>query len=367
MKVLIVITKAELGGAQRFVIDLAHYLQDHGHAVSVAYGEPGFLTDLLAKRQIPIFSFKTLKRSFNPFRSWGFVRELKKFLTNHAFDIVHCNSSNTFLGIFGIRSLPNPPKTIATLHGLSLVAPEHQSLFKPLYSWLFSFLLKRFNEVVYISERDQHNAISSQLPKGTVIALGISEQNYLAREPAREVLCSFDRRIIRDHFLLAVVGRLAYPKNQLFLINHYPTIARIIPNAQLLLIGDGPDRPMLKKIISEKKLEKHILLLGSIPEAQNYFKGFDLLLIPSTYEGVPYVALEAIQARIPLLAAAVGGLPQVLPPALLFSLNEASFTERLMNLQALRFPPPPLLAERTLAHMGESYLKLYQKAEESRL
>lgn len=360
MNILFVITKAELGGAQRFVLDLAGYLQSQGHTVTVGYGEPGFLTEALSKQQIATHRFTNLKRGLNPFGAFRFQRELREFIRRNAFDVVHFNSSNTLLGIFGLNKLSKPPTTVATMHGLSFIAPEHKTLLKPFYTLIYQAILKKFNHVIYISNRDQKNAEHAGLPSGTVIPLGIPEESFLPQSEARHSLAFLDARLKPESFIIGAIGRLAYPKNIAFLVKNFHLIQKLIPHAQLLIIGDGPDREQLLKYIKELGLAQEIILLGSIPQAAHYLKALNLLVVPSTYEGVPYVVLEALQARIPLLLSAVGGMPEIVPPDFLFTLTGEDFKKQLTALKKNNFPLPPLLQERTLERMAQEYLHIYQ-------
>ena len=240
MNILFVVTKADLGGAQRFVFDLAHYFHTQGHQVTVGYGVPGPLTERLTEHHIPTHHFKHLARNVNPFSAYLFSRELKKNALEQGYDVVHFNSSNTFPGVFGLKNLLHKPRTIATLHGLSFIAPEHASRAKPVYTLLYRLLLRNFNETVYLTERDQKNATQQGLPTGTIIPLGIAAELYLSRAKALSELQALNNRIQSDRFIVGAVGRLAYPKNIIFLIEHFTQLRRVIPNAQLVLIMNHP-------------------------------------------------------------------------------------------------------------------------------
>lgn len=360
MKILLVITKAELGGAQRFVRDMAIFLRQAGHDVTVGYGTSGHLIESLGTATIATHRFQTLERSFNPFSALSFARELKNFVAEQGFDVVHCNSSNTLPGILLLSSLRKRPVTVATLHGLSFAAPEHSSPFKSFYTFLYRTLLRSFDKTVYISQRDRDNGLRTGLPEGYVVPLGIPEGRLLERNEARRKLVSFTTGADPRRFLIGFIGRLAYPKNIGFVVEHFDVIQKNIPNAQLLAIGDGPERPELVEKIKHRHLENDIFLLGSTADAAQYLKGIDLLVIPSVYEGVPYIALEALQARTPLLASAVGGLPELLPEQNLFELTAEDFDYKISLLKAKNFPAFPLPENRNIDRMAEAYLSLYR-------
>ena len=84
MKILIVVTKSELGGAQVFALNLARGLKESGKDVVVAGGRGGYLPEELSKIDVPFYRFKNLKRSYNPFQMLKFIMELRNYVKNEA-------------------------------------------------------------------------------------------------------------------------------------------------------------------------------------------------------------------------------------------------------------------------------------------
>ena len=83
-------------------------------------------------------------------------------------------------------------------------------------------------------------------------------------------------------------------------------------DAQLIIIGDGQLRPKLEAQIKKFNLENQITFTGSIPNASQYLKAFDLFVLPSRKEGLPYAIMEAQAAQIPIVATKVGGTPEII-------------------------------------------------------
>lgn len=80
----------------------------------------------------------------------------------------------------------------------------------------------------------------------------------------------------------------------------------------LVVAGDGPDSESLRAKAAGLKIEDRIRWLGVVPDASRILPAMDHLLLPSLYEGMPYVVLESLQAGVPVTATPVGGLPEVL-------------------------------------------------------
>jgi glycosyltransferase involved in cell wall biosynthesis len=103
------------------------------------------------------------------------------------------------------------------------------------------------------------------------------------------------------------VGRLAYQKNYDFLLKNFNRIKKEIPNAKIVIVGDGPYYERFKKEIKELEIQNDFLLAGAIKNAYRYIKAFDVFTLPSYHEGLPISLIEAVLAELPILTSDVGG------------------------------------------------------------
>jgi Glycosyltransferase len=113
--------------------------------------------------------------------------------------------------------------------------------------------------------------------------------------------------------LLIAIGRLSSEKGHLDLIDAYAAFRTLKPAiaSKLVLLGDGPERSNLEARIHSAQLSGHVVLAGHIQDVQPYYSASDLVIIPSHSEGSPYVLLEAMAAGVPVVATAVGGIPEI--------------------------------------------------------
>lgn len=354
-KILIIVTKAEVGGAQMSVLNLSKQLKKRGKEVTVGFGEGDFLKKELEKEGIRTQRFKWLKRTHNPLANWLFVREVLHFLNNHPFDVVHINSSNALFAAKSSKKSRNKPKTVFTFRGMSMLDPNYRDnpIKKFLYKKLFQTLLRYVDASVFVSRHNLNLAEKEGLVKkgqGYLIYNGLDPENleFLNSFQARRKLLSPSkgdgfvalggrqrekRESMDNTFLIGSIGRLHYQKNYEFLINIFPEILKIKPNARAVIIGDGPERSGYEKMISDKGLQGKIILAGSIPNASQYLKAFDLFILPSRYEGLSVTLIEALFAGVPVLASQVGGAEEMFSGEQLFELNNKK--EFLQNFQKL--------------------------------
>src|SRR5512146_9821 len=116
--------------------------------------------------------------------------------------------------------------------------------------------------------------------------------------------------------VLAIIGRLHPVKGHRALISMLPAIVRSIPRALLLVIGDGPERAACEALARSLGMSPHVRFLGRRGDVPRLLAGIDLVLMPSQSEGLGLAAIEALAAARPVIAYAVGGLPEVVEDGL---------------------------------------------------
>ncbi len=149
-----------------------------------------------------------------------------------------------------------------------------------------------------------------QAEKLTVIPNGIDPARYPAALPA-----DLTRLGIRATAQVVVcVGRLTRQKGQEWLLKSAPQWLGALPDCQLLLVGDGPDRARLEQIAGETDFAGRIHFAGFQADLPGILAACTLLVLPSLWEGMPNVVLEAMASRLPVVAADVEGVGELLGP-----------------------------------------------------
>ena len=107
------------------------------------------------------------------------------------------------------------------------------------------------------------------------------------------------------------VGRLEPRKNQILALRAMPEVLRQVPNAKLILLGDGEDRAMLEGEANTLGVRDAIVFAGNQPKPEDYLAEADVYLITSHMEGLPLSVLEAMAAGLPVIATDVGGVADI--------------------------------------------------------
>lgn len=307
-RILYVITKANWGGAQRYVYDLAHAAKERGYDVAVAYGEFGSLVERLREIGIRTIFVPGLGRNIRPWKDLSAYRALRRLFKKENPDVVHLNSSKAgYLGALAARVV-GIRRVIFTAHGWAFTEPRNAAA-RRFLKWLQYQTALLSTKVIAVSEYVLHAADGWKLPHGriTLIRLGIREPSYLSREAARAALSKIDRSLenSKNDLWVGTIAELHRNKGIDTGIDGWQRDA--LPNAQWIVMGGGEEKATLTQLA---KSSDTIHLLDFVPDAARYLKAFDLFLLPSRTEALGYVVLEAGMAGVPVLASNVGGIPE---------------------------------------------------------
>lgn len=313
-KILFVITKSNLGGAQRYVLELATKLPREHFEVVVAFGGNGLLKTKLEEAHIRTHTIKSFERDINIRKELQSVRELYQLIQQEKPDVVHLNSSKAGGSGALIARLCSVKNIIFTAHGWPFY--EQRSLAWRGIVWFLSYLTTLLaHHVIVVSQHDYDGAHMPLLThKLTLIHTALPSIQFETQDDARATL--FSSEIIERHkhdIWLVSTGEHTQNKNLAVLISALKKFKRDgRTNIFLTLMSDGELRTELSEIVEREKLEDQVFFTGFIPEARTYLKAFDIFLMPSRKEGFPYGLLEAGAAGLPVIASRVGGIPELI-------------------------------------------------------
>jgi glycosyltransferase involved in cell wall biosynthesis len=323
MKILYFITKSNFGGAQRYVYDLSKMAKNKGYLPVVAAGgvtgkiggQRGILVQKLEKEHVPFISIMSLARDVNFLNDVKSFREIWKIIESEKPDVVHFNSSKMGIGILAARLLkfirPYPEQIIFTAHGwpFNEERSRWQKVLIKLISWVSVFLS---DKTITVASFDYEKSSVFPFVKNKIFYIpnGIGRIRYLKREDARRDISSFIGEDVSNQFLIGTVAELTKNKGLQYLISAAEKLQKEF--VKFVIIGDGEDRDDIEKEIISKKLNRKVVLTGRIDDAEIYTKAFDIFLLPSIKEGLPYALLEAGAAGTPIIATSVGGIPEII-------------------------------------------------------
>ncbi len=180
------------------------------------------------------------------------------------------------------------------------------------YEWLDRLSLRRMDAVVCVSDGQARKVREAGVPAERlhVIRNAIRTERFgTTVAPSRSFLQSFFP--LPRTLLIGAAGRLSPEKGFDLFVEAAGIVVRSRPGAGFVLFGDGPLRDRLAAQIARRKLQRHVVLAGFCSDLDRWLPGFDATVLPSYTEGLPNVVLESFAARVPVVATAVGGTPEV--------------------------------------------------------
>lgn len=301
MEVLYIITKANWGGAQRYVFDLATNLPPE-FKVSVAYGQPGLLAQRLQEAGIETHPIRSLQRDVSAWADLQSFFELYRLVLKLNPDVVHLNSSKA--GAVGALAawLAGARRIVFTAHGWPFNEPRG-ALSRALI-WLASWATALLcDTVIAVSQSELHAVRRMPFCKHKVVCIYNGIDLGMQFGSGERIRAAFPAGAL----IVGTVGELTRNKNQIELIER----AKKDPAIYVAIVGEGELRPMLEEKIQAYGLQERVKLFGFMPAAE-VLKGFDAFALPSLKEGLGYVILEARAAGLPIEANRVGGVGEAL-------------------------------------------------------
>ena len=318
-KIIYCITKANWGGAQRYVYDLATSLPKEKYDVTVLLGTDGTLVQKLQIVGVKTLILGEMLRNVSLFKDFMSLVKLVKIFKKEKPDIIHLNSSK--IGLIGALAgrLAHVPKIIFTGHGWAF--NEDRSVFQKRCLHLLHLLtIKLSHKTIAVSEETKNQISNNKNISNKIIVIrnGVGEIDFLSKDIAREnILKKLSSNIeTTGRLWLGTVSELHKNKGLKYIIEAIHILETLTDDRSCLpifiIIGEGEKREKLQERINRYNLQEIVFLVGRIDEAEKYLKAFDIFTLTSITEALPYALLEAGQAGLPIIASGVGGIPEII-------------------------------------------------------
>ena len=301
-----------MGGAQRFLYDFITHLNPNNYEILAAAGGKGELLAKLEKKNIKTALIKHFSNIPGIKNILAFF-EILFLIKNFKPEILYLLSSEAgFSGAFagGLYRLlsRNKLKIIYRIGGWAFKEPRNIAI-KKLYL-LAEKISAPFKDIIITnSEFDRRLAIKNKIAKPEKIitiynGLDIENLKFLSKEEAKKLLG------LNNGIVIGTIANLYKNKGLEYLIYAAAKIKN--PELKFVIIGDGPEKKELERLIKGMNLGNSVFLIGYIDDAFRYLKAFDIFVLPSVKEGQPWTILEAMAAETPIVATNIAGIPEML-------------------------------------------------------
>lgn len=291
LRVLEAITPSRIGGAEVFVTELYASFAELGAQVEVFCPSDRPFVDYAQKRGITPITWKTFGK-FDPLT----VIRLASLMRRRRIDVIHTHlSTASLLGAFAAKLAGK--RSVAHVHG--------------------------FNTATCFRYSDLVIAVSERV-KAHLVGQGIKESKIRVVHNGVD-LVKFKPRGVRDakiesgydpdEPLFGVFGRLSSEKGQRVAIEAMFLVNQVHPEARLIVVGEGKDREELEASAEALGIRGNVHFTGFAQDVRGLMSSCDVIVVPSTRgEGFGLAAVEAMALERPVVAAAMGGLNEIVIP-----------------------------------------------------
>ncbi|MBQ7298872.1 MAG: glycosyltransferase family 1 protein [Clostridia bacterium] len=218
---------------------------------------------------------------------------LKNFFDEHRYSVVHCHLNYMSGVILYYAKKAGVPVRIAHAHTANM-DPGWKQWVRKSAKYLIPFTA---THLVACSKKAGDSVFGKH--NYCLLANAIETQKYSFSSDIREKVRG--QLKLDTSFAIMHVGRMMYPKNHFFLLDVFRKVHETIPDAKLVLIGDGELRHEIEKKISQDMLQDAVILLGTRNDVPELLQAADLFVFPSRFEGMPVTLIEAQATGLPCI------------------------------------------------------------------
>jgi glycosyltransferase involved in cell wall biosynthesis len=301
MKVLHLISSSGMYGAEAVILNLSRTLNRQGHRSMVgAFSNGSNPNHQLHERALQ----EGIESHLIPCRGQvdrAAISGIRELALRTGADIVHAHGYKADIyGYFALRGTAVP--FVSTCHNwLDNDLPER------LYGAADRFVLRRYGRVVAVSNEVQKRLLTSGVNGKKIRRI----RNGIDLQPFADAAPSFQSGSFSGGALVGLVGRLSPEKGIDIFLHAASRVLAEFPETSFVLIGEGPDQGKLEVLADQLKIRNNGTWLGRREDMPAIYASFDVMVSASRREGLPMTILEAMASGLPLVATAVGEVPNI--------------------------------------------------------
>lgn len=308
MKVLHLISGGDTGGAKTHVLTLLNELRQIGVEVELLCIMEGVFTREAAEAGIPVSIFPQRKRY-----DMKALKKIKEYINSSDCDMVHCHGARAnYIAMFIRRGIKKPMLT--TLHSdykLDFKDSWYKQMF---FAPVNAVALRSFSYILTVTRvfRDMLAERGFDEKRLNVIYNGIDFKSGNEYCTKKEFFEKHGIPYEGDCLYVGIAARFQVVKGVIYFLEAAAEICKKNPKARFLVAGDGDLKDEFKQFIKDRGLENKIFLLGFVKDINSFYNAIDVNTLTSLSESFPYALLEGAKMRKATVAAAVGGIVEMI-------------------------------------------------------
>ena len=301
------------GGSGVLATELGMALADKDHNVHfITYRQPVRLTGFRANmfyHEVRVPTYPLF--DYPPYES-ALASTLVDVVKNNKLDLLHVHyaiphASSAYMAKQILQKENKYVPVITTLHGTDITLVGRDKTYAP----VVAFSINQSDAITAVSENLKEETYRTfKIEKDIEVIYNFVDVQRFSKKPIdafRKVIAPNNERIVLHASNFRKIKRIGD------VIHIFKKLNDVIPS-KLLLVGDGPERPMAEALCRELNLCDEIRFVGKQQDMEEIFAIADLFLLPSEYESFGLSALEAMAGGAPVVSTNVGGLPEIITP-----------------------------------------------------
>ncbi|MPQ42273.1 glycosyltransferase [Clostridium tarantellae] len=317
MKCLHILPMNKLSGAEKMALIMCKNMKKF-EPIVVCGGET-------LKKVFEDKGIKTYALSFSNKKLFSTMRDLKNIIKENEIKVIHAHDNNASLKAYMVKKIYSlNVKVISHIHNC--------------YPWLKNdsknkkidgYIRPKYDhnitcgKVVYDFYKEHTNYLYEN--KTTILsnAMDIDEITKVDVSKSEEIVKEFN--IPKDKKIIGFIGRLHEQKGIIPFIKEFANYKEYFNDSKILLVGNGEQEEQVKKLIRELNLEEYFILTGFQGDVYKFYPIIDIFFLPSLYEGLPMVILEAMAFKKAIVSMNVGSISEVINNETGIIINEGEY------------------------------------------
>jgi glycosyltransferase involved in cell wall biosynthesis len=300
------ITTYKEGGAYTHVVELIKKINAHFLVITGNTRKSGYQTENgVHYYHVPmLFTIWTIFFVGLP----GSYNKVRNLLKKHNIDLAHFHSP-LFSFLIGLLKKKEIPLVMTTHYLLEIKANRLAAFFyQGFIRWMTCSIAENVDKIICVNKEYISIFTSWGIEKEKLLFIpnGVNTKKFSPGSSSR-------KKKFKNDKLIVYFGRLHYQKNVDLLIRSYVHIAKVVPNAKLIIIGDGPDFQKLKRMSVNNK--ENIIMTGYLPKNEDlvdFLRAADIAVFPSRGENASFTIMEAMACELPVISSDVGNAKEIL-------------------------------------------------------
>jgi len=335
-----------IGGMERMAMDLCRYIDPDRYRFTICcVSARGLLTGQMETEGVRVIFCSNQSR----LRKYLRGIELGRIFRQADVQLIHSHNTTAFVDSAIGAQLAGIPILINTDHCKNYPIEKRWMMLEKVASFAA-------NEIVAVSHhtRDEMIRYEHIAPEKVSVIYNGTNIKLTRKDSLGDLRREFGLR--PDEMVVGTVGRIEYQKGLDLLLEAVPYVIRRFPKTRFMIVGDGSKLDELRAQCVRLRIEDHVVFTGWRSDAVDLIQLFDCFVSTSNYEGMPMVLLEAMALAKPIVATAVGGVPEVVEEGI------SGLLVRCRNPEILSQALLELIADRSLLmRMGQNGRIRYEK------